>query len=176
MTKQSKLFRPRMSLLPHILLWTGAGFLMLLGLIGSIVPALPGPPFIFAGALLYAAFTGFARVGWITLAVLLAITAFSQVFDYLASAWGAKKFGGGRWGMAGSILGGIAGFILFDLPGMIAGVFIGAFALELLFGNKEALAALRVGGGSLLGFLGGALMKVIFSLIMIGIFLFDALR
>jgi hypothetical protein len=165
-----------MSTFLQVLVWVGTGTLMLLGLIGSVAPALPGPPLIFAGALLYALATRFAPVGWIVIAVLALIAAFSQVMDYLASAWGAKKFGGGKWGVAGSLLGGIAGFLLFSFPGMIAGIFIGAVGLEYVFGNKEVRAALRVGGGSLVGFLAGVLMKVAISLAMIGIFLFDALR
>jgi len=158
------------------LIWIGTGTLMLLGLIGSVAPALPGPPLVFAGALFYALATRFAAVGWAVIVALALIAAFSQVMDYLASAWGAKKFGGGKWGVIGSLLGGIAGFLFFSLPGMIAGIFTGAVVLEFAFGNKEAGAALRVGGGSLVGFLAGALMKVVISISMIGIFLFDALR
>ncbi len=158
------------------LIWIGTGMLMLLGLLGSVVPALPGPPLVFAGALLFALLRRFEPVGWVVIAVLAAIAAFSQLMDYLASAWGAKKFGGGRWGVLGSLLGGLAGFLLFSFPGMIAGIFVGAFALEIGFGNREFRAALRVGGGALVGFLAGALMKVVISLGMIGIFLFDALR
>jgi len=147
----------------------------LAGLAGSIIPGMPGPPLVFAGALIYGLLTGFADVGWVILLVLGVLAALSQLLDYLASACGARKFGGSKWGVWGSVIGGLVGFFIFNIPGMIVGLFAGAFLMEWWKGKKEALLALKVGGGSLLGFLGGTLMKVIFSLLMIGIFLVDAL-
>jgi len=151
----------------------GAALLMLAGLAGSVIPSLPGPPLVFAGVLVFALVTGFEPVGWVVVLVLGVLAAVSQLLDYLASALGAKRFGGTAWGAWGSVLGGLAGLLFGSLPGMIAGIFLGAFALELLFGNRDPVRALKVGGGGLLGFLGGTLMKVVFSLLMIGLFLFD---
>jgi uncharacterized protein YqgC (DUF456 family) len=166
----------KVKIILQVLLWTGVSLFLVAGLAGSVVPALPGPPLVFAGALCYGLFTGFAEIGWLTLVVLAALAALAQLLDYLASAYGARRLGGTKWGMWGSVLGGILGFVAGSIIGMIVGLFAGAFLLEWWKGNKKALASLRVGGGSLLGFLGGTLMKVIFSLLMIGIFLFDSLR
>jgi len=154
----------------------GTGLLLLGGLAGSVIPGLPGPPLIFLGAFFYALLSGFEPVGGGTLVALGILAALAQVLDYLASALGARRFGGTAWGVWGSILGGLAGLLLGTLPGMIAGIFAGAFLLEFAFGSRDAFASLRVGWGSLLGFLGGTLMKVVFSLVMIGIFLFVLLQ
>ena len=162
-----------MAILYSILIWILTGIFFLAGLLGSVVPSVPGPPLVFLGALFYSLFHGFVPVGWLVLLVLAVIAALSQVLDYVASAYGAKKFGGSRWGIWGSILGGLIGFLVFSIPGMIIGLFGGAFLLEWWKGNRDLPAALKVGGGSLLGFLGGTLMKVILSLLMIGIFFYD---
>ncbi len=164
-----------MDLFLAVLIWFVSGSLMAAGLLGSVVPGLPGPPLVFIGAFFFALTTGFIPVGWPVLMGLGILAALSQVFDYLAAAWGARRFGGGAAGVWGSILGGVAGLLIFSLPGMLIGVFAGAVALETLFGKKKPLAALRVGGGSLIGFLGGTLMKVVFSAVMIGIFLYAVL-
>jgi len=153
-----------------IMTWVLTGGFFLAGLAGSIIPGMPGPPLVFAGVLIYGLLTGFAALGWPALLTLAGLAALSQVLDYLASAYGAKKFGGSRWGIWGSIIGGVLGLLLFSLPGLIIGLFAGAFLLELWPGRKGGLASLKVGGGSLLGFLGGTLLKLVFSLAMIGIF------
>ncbi|MEA1928521.1 MAG: DUF456 domain-containing protein [Candidatus Auribacterota bacterium] len=160
----------------EILLWVMVSIIFLSGLAGSIFPGMPGPPIVFAGALIYGILTGFAEIGWVMLLALGLLAAISQLLDYLASAYGAKKFGGSSWGIWGSLIGGLIGFFIFTIPGMIIGLFSGAVIMELWKGKKETRAALKVGGGSLLGFLGGTLMKVIFSLLMIGLFLVDVWR
>ncbi len=169
-------FRFSMSIIWQILIWFTVTVFFLTGLAGSIIPGMPGPPLVFAGALFYGLVTGFAETGWAVLLVLGLLAALSQVLDYLASAYGARKFGGSGWGIWGSILGGLVGFIIFNIVGMIIGLFAGAVLMELWKGKKETVDALKVGGGSLLGFLGGTLMKVIFSLLMIGLFAADLLR
>jgi uncharacterized protein len=164
-----------MSLLWEILLWVMVSIFFLAGLAGSIIPGMPGPPVVFAGALVYGLLTGFAEMGWVMLLVLGILAAISQLLDYLASAYEAKKFGGSGWGIWGSLIGGLIGFFIFNIPGMIVGLFAGAVLMELWKGKKDTRAALKVGGGSLLGFLGGTLMKIIFSLLMIGLFLCDVI-
>ena len=159
----------------EILLWVMVSIFFLAGLAGSIIPGMPGPPVVFAGALIYGLLTGFTEMGWVMLLVLGLLAAVSQLLDYLASAYGAKKFGGSGWGIWGSLIGGLIGFFVFNIPGMIVGLFAGAVLMELWKGKKDTRAALKVGGGSLLGFMGGMLMKVVFSLLMIGLFLFDVI-
>lgn len=164
-----------MTLLLQILLWVMLSIFFLAGLVGSIIPGMPGPPIVFAGALIYGLLTGFSEMGWAMLLVLGILAALSQLLDYLASAYGAKTFGGSGWGIWGSLIGGLIGFFILTIPGMIIGLFVGAVIMELWKGKKDTLAAFKVGGGSLLGLLGGMLVKVIFSLLMIGLFLVDLL-
>ncbi len=164
-----------MNIAISIFIWVVTAGFFLAGVAGSVVPGMPGPPLVFVGALAYALLTGFAKLDWSVMLTLAGLAALSQVLDYLASAYGAKRFGGSRWGIWGSVLGGLIGLVLFSLPGMIVGLFAGAVLPELLLGRKDAATSLKIGGGSLLGFLGGTLLKLVFSLAMIGIFLYSVL-
>ncbi|HSC71816.1 MAG TPA: DUF456 domain-containing protein, partial [Candidatus Methylomirabilis sp.] len=84
--------------------------LLLAGLVGSVVPFLPGPPLILLAALVHAFATGFNLIGPGRLAILASLTVLAQLLDYLAGAVGAKKFGGSGWAVAGALVGGIVGF------------------------------------------------------------------
>lgn len=128
--------------------------LMLIGLIGSVLPFIPGSPLILLGAFIYAWYTDFLVVTWGTLVILLLLTVLSQILDYLASILGAKKFGASRWGMSGAFLGGIIGLFSGGILGILIGPFIGALLLELLHG-QDLPASLKIGLGTLVGFLGG---------------------
>jgi len=144
--------------------------LMIIGLIGSVLPFIPGSPLILLGVFIYAWYTDFLVVTWGTLVILLLLTVLSQILDYLASILGAKKFGASRWGMSGAFLGGIIGLFSGGILGILIGPFIGALLLELLHG-QDLPASLKIGLGTLVGFLGGAIGKIIIALTMIGIFL-----
>ncbi|MDP3040997.1 MAG: DUF456 domain-containing protein, partial [Deltaproteobacteria bacterium] len=134
------------------------------------LPFIPGSPLILLGAFIYAWYTDFLVVTWGTLVILLLLTVLSQILDYLASILGAKKFGASRWGMSGAFLGGIIGLFSGGILGILIGPFIGALLLELLHG-QDLPASLKIGLGTLVGFLGGAIGKIIIALTMIGIFL-----
>ncbi|MFC1591592.1 DUF456 domain-containing protein [Thermodesulfobacteriota bacterium] len=140
----------------------------LLGLAGTVVPVLPGPLFVLAGAFIWAWYSGFAEVTWVIVAVLAALALVSQALDYLASMLGAKKFGASRWGIAGSLVGALVG-IFFGIIGIIVGPFLGAVVFEILHG-KSLHSSLKIGFGTLVGFLGGAVGKIIITVTMIGIF------
>ncbi len=154
----------------HILILVLTAVLMFLGLLGSILPALPGTPLILLGALVYAWYTGFTVISWMTLLALLALTLLSYLLEIFASALGVKKLGGSPWGMAGALLGAIIGLVFGGLLGLIVGPFVGAFLLELAK-RKDPAASLRSGVGTLLGFLAGTIGKLIIAAIMIGIFI-----
>lgn len=148
----------------------GVWLLIFIGLVGTIVPVLPGVGFVFGGILLYALYFGVSTVGMTTL-ILLGIAAFfSFILDLLASLYGAKRFGASRYGIWGSVVGGIVGLALLSLPGLFAGLFLGAMAGEYFFGKKKADQALRAGIGSILGFLAGTVLKLLLAVIMIGVF------
>ena len=144
--------------------------LMFFGLLGSVLPGLPGAPLILLGALLYACHTGFAVVTWSVLLWLLILTLLSFTLEFLASVLGVKKLGGSRWGMTGAFLGGIIGLLAGGFVGILVGPFLGAFLLELVK-TKDLPKSLKSGFGSLVGFLAGAVGKLILAVIMIGIFL-----
>lgn len=145
--------------------------LILVGLVGIVIPVLPGTGLIFSGILLYALYFGIDTVGVVTLVVLGIAAILSIAFDYLASVYGAKKYGASKWGSLGAVLGGLFGFIILNFPGLIFGIFVGAVAGELLVAKKDMEVSLRAGTGALLGFLGGTVLKLILGLAMIITFL-----
>jgi uncharacterized protein YqgC (DUF456 family) len=143
--------------------------IMLFALAGTIVPLVPGLPLVFGAALLYGLLTNFARIGAGPLVALGLIAAVAQVCDYLAGAWGAHKFGGGKWGIVGAIVGGLVGAIVFNIPGLILGAVVGATAGELAAGREFEESA-RTGLGTLVGFLAGRLVAFTAGVVMIGVF------
>ena len=131
--------------------------LLLGGLVGCVLPLIPGPPLSYVALLLLQAtrFAGFSPEFLIITAV---ITVIITILDYLLPVWGAKKWGGSRTGAVGALLGLMGG--LFFLPiGIIVGPFVGAVAGELLTGRHRD-DALRSGFGSFIGFLLGTGMKL----------------
>jgi uncharacterized protein YqgC (DUF456 family) len=145
---------------------------MLAGLAGSVLPILPGPPLILLGAFLYAWYTEFTVISWGALIVLSLLTLFIQAMDYLASMFGAKKFGASSWGMFGAFLGGIIGLFLGGIFGIIIGPFLGAFVLEMLHG-KSVQSSVKIGFGTLIGFLASTVGKFVVGITMIGIFIYQ---
>src|SRR3990172_11082530 len=114
------------------LLWFAlAALLILLGIVGLLLPALPGTPLLLAGLVLAAWAEGFAYVGWGTLALLGAIAFLGYFIDFAAGAFGARRSGASKAGMAGAVVGALIG-LFFGLPGVLLGPFVGAVAGELL--------------------------------------------
>lgn len=144
--------------------------LIFVGLVGTILPGLPGVGLVFGGMLLYALYFGVATIGMTTLIILGVVTVFSFLIDLLASLYGAKRFGASRYGLIGSLALGIIGLVFLSLPGLFLGVFAGAVVGEYFLAKKSAEAALKAGLGSVLGFLSGAVLKLIVALVMIGVF------
>ena len=89
----------------HVMIIILTALLMFAGLIGSVLPILPGPPLIFIGALVYAWHTDFKTITWETIALLLLLTLLSLILDFFASVFGAKKYGASRWGEGGALVG-----------------------------------------------------------------------
>jgi uncharacterized protein YqgC (DUF456 family) len=156
----------------HTLVIIMTVLLMLTGLVGSVVPVIPGPLLVLAGALLYAWHGDFLIVTWGVLGVLAALTAVSQVLDYAASIIGARVFGASRWGVLGACIGALTGFLLANIPGAVAGMFLGACTSELVRG-RNMRESVRVGFGTLIGFLAGTAGKVLITVAMITIFVWQ---
>lgn len=131
--------------------------LMGVGVLGTVVPILPGIPLIWISMLLFALFEKFARVDGTFLALMLLVTIAAEAADHLARAWGARRYGAGKAGTWGAVIGAIAG--LFFLPiGLLLGPFLGALLGELLSG-RSLDESFRAGWGGLLGTLGSMVVK-----------------
>lgn len=146
------------------LLWTViASCFMIAGIVGSVVPFLPGPPLSYVGLLILqlretTAFSTKFLLIWLAIVIVIV------VLDYLVPVYGTKKFGGSKYGMWGCTIGLIAGF-WFGPIGIIAGPFVGAFVGELL-ANNESDRALKAALGSFIGFLFSTLLKLVTCLVM----------
>jgi uncharacterized protein YqgC (DUF456 family) len=144
--------------------------LFAVGLIGAIVPILPGTTIILAAAIIHRLMLGgYKSIGLKTIVALVLLTLLSYVFDFLGSYFGAKYFGATKWGAFGVILGALVG-LFFGIIGLFVAPVIGAVAGEFIAG-KRMIDAGRAGWGSLLGNLGATLAKLIIALTMITIFL-----
>lgn len=140
-----------------------AFLLSLLGILGCIVPALPGPLLSFAG-LLAAYFTSYSGMSPAALWLWLAVTVLVTVADYFLPAWMTRRFGGSRAGAVGATIGVFAGFFLFPPLGIVLGPFFGAVLGELLHDKSDPGKALVVGFGSFLSFAVGTGIKLAASL------------
>ena len=146
----------------YILLILGIIF-MIIGIIGCLVPVLPGPPISFLGLILLH-LTRFGQFTTPTLIALGVTTVVVTVLDYIVPVWGTKRFGGSKYGTRGATVGLIVGLFLGPL-GIILGPLIGAFVGEMIF--KDDLSyAFKAGFGSLLGFLTGIGLKLAASFVM----------
>jgi len=152
-----------------ILLWVLATALVLAGIAGLVLPALPGAPLLFAGLLFAAWADDFAFVGQKTLIVLGVMAALSYVLEFAASALGARRFGASPRAVTGAALGTIAG-IFFGLPGILLGPFIGAVVGELTVRQDLQLAA-RSGIGAFIGFVLATAGKLALGFAMLGLFM-----
>jgi uncharacterized protein len=146
----------------YILLILGI-LLMILGIIGCLVPILPGPPFSFLGIILLH-LSRFGNFPDLTLIVLGCIAVAVTVLEYIVPVWGTKKFGGSKYGTRGATVGLIIGLFL-GPAGIILGPLIGAFVGEMIF-KDDIKYATRAGFGSLLGFLTGIGLKLAASFVM----------
>jgi hypothetical protein len=142
--------------------------LVCVGVAGSVLPALPGVPLVFAGLLLAAWAGDFERVTWVAVVVLGLLTLVSFVIDFAATAAGARRVGATKLAIVGAAVGTLAGLFL-GLPGVIVGPFVGAVAGELLSHGKMQQAT-RAGVATWMGLLFGTLAKLALVFTMLGVF------
>lgn len=148
--------------------WVLAMALIVIGVIGTFLPAIPGVAAVFGGMLLAAWIDDFERIGWVTITILGVLTALSFVADIFAGLIGAKRVGASRLALFGSAMGAIAG-LFFGLVGIVLGPFIGAVVGELIAQRKLNVAA-RVGIGTWIGLAVGALAKIALVFAMLAVF------
>ncbi len=151
-------------------LWIFAVLLSAVGLLGLVLPVLPGAPLLFVGLLLGAWADDFAYVGAQTLIALGVMALLTYLVDFAATALSAKQFGASNRAIAGAVLGGLVG-VIFGLPGLLLGPFVGAVAGE-LSAQRTLKTAGRAGLGASLGLALGAAAKLALGFGMIGLFLF----
>jgi len=146
--------------------------LMFIGIIGSVLPILPGVLISWLGLLmLYFApslpFDSF----FIIVTGIVALTLY--ILDYIIPALGTKKFGGSKAGMWGTTIGLIVGIIAPIPFGILIGPFVGAFIGETVFNKTEGPAAFKAAIGSFIGFLGSTFIKFIATVIYFGMFVYQ---
>lgn len=154
--------------------WLVTASLLLVGLIGCVLPVLPGHLILLFAAIAHRLMFGAEGSGlaWWSFLILAVLMTISQAIEMLSGAAGSKWFGGTKWGALGAFVGGLLG--LFFLPiGLLAGPLVGAFGFEIAFAKKETKPAMVSGVGSVAGTLVGIVVKVIIGVIMVVWFLLD---
>lgn len=154
--------------MPDAALWALALLLVLAGLAGAVLPAIPGAPLVFAGLLLGAWVDGFQKVGWFPLTVAGILAALTIAVDLAATALGAKRVGASPLALVGAAVGTVAG-LFFGFVGVVVGPFAGA-AIGEYAARRDLRQAGRVGLGTWLGIVLGSAVKIGLLLAMVGVF------
>jgi uncharacterized protein YqgC (DUF456 family) len=144
---------------------------LVVGLLGSVVPIIPGPPLSYLGLLLLQ-WSGYGVFDSAFLTVWLVITAAVTIIDYFLPAWLTKKFGGSRLAVIGSVAGLVIGMVFFPPYGIIIGPFFGALAGEVIHNKKNSNdysinKSLKVAFGAFLAFIVGTGAKLYICLTML---------
>jgi uncharacterized protein YqgC (DUF456 family) len=158
------------------LAWFVTGSLLAAGLLGCLIPILPGHLILFVAAVAHRLMLGEASgLRWWSFVILALLLIASQVFEFFSGAAGAKWFGGSKWGSWGALVGGIVGMFFFPF-GLFLGPLIGALLFEKLFAKKENAAAAVSGVGSVLGTVAGMVIKLAVGVVMSVWIIIDALE
>lgn len=155
--------------------WLLTGSLLLVGLIGSVVPLLPGPFLIFIAGIVHSVLLPSRGMSWQGILILCLLLVLAYFVDLAAGAMGARWFGASRWGIFGVFVGGIVG-LFFAPVGFILGPLLGGLLFEILFAKKRVAPALKNTWGTLLGTGLGLIVRVFISLVMIATVLVDLLN
>ena len=149
-------------------LWTIAALLMLLGIAGTVLPALPGVPLIFGGVLLAAWIDDFQRISVATVVVLAVLTVVGIIIDYVAAALSAKRVGASKQGIVGAAIGTLAG-VFTGLWGLLFMPLVGAAVGEFI-AHQDMLRAGKVGAATWFGLLVATAIKLAIAFTMMGVF------
>ncbi len=150
-------------------LWIVAVLLILVGVAGTVLPALPGVPLIFGGVLLAAWIDDFQRISVVTVIVLAVLAVIGIVIDYVAAAISAKRAGASKQGIIGAAIGTVAG-VFTGLWGLLFMPLVGAAVGEFL-AHKDAFRAGKVGAATWFGLLIGTAIKLAIAFTMVGVFI-----
>lgn len=150
--------------------WMTLGMIMVVvGIVGTLLPMLPGVPLVFAGLLLIAWLDGFAKVSILTIVIIGVIALIAWAIDFAASIVTAKRVGASKHALWGTVIGGLVGLFLGGLAGIILGPAIGAMIGELM-AHQDKSRATTVGIAAGLGFVLALVAKWVLTLLMLGIF------
>jgi uncharacterized protein YqgC (DUF456 family) len=150
-----------------MVIWVAAVVLILIGILGLVLPALPGAPLVFLGALLAAWAEDFAYLGAGSLLLLGVLALLAIVVDFVASAFGVRRYGASGRAMLGATVGAVVG-LLFGIPGVLFGPFLGAMVGELSL-RRSLGAASRAGVGATIGLVLGTAAKLAIAVAMVGV-------
>ncbi|MFV0182736.1 DUF456 domain-containing protein [Empedobacter falsenii] len=151
-----------------------SGILLVVGLVGTVLPVLPGAPLALVGLLVFK-FSGDCSFGWGTIIIAGSFVLIGAILDYLLPIYMTKKLGGTKYGIWGSVVGLIVG-LFFPPIGFIVGPFIGALLGELILSASNPKSALKSAFGSFTGFILTTGYDVILTLIFIGIFVYQLMN
>jgi len=149
-------------------LWILSAVLMLVGVAGTVLPALPGTLFVLAGIVLGAWIDDFTRIGWGSVATVTVLAVLAWGLDFVAGLLGAQRVGASRQAIVGAALGTVAGIFL-GLVGVLFMPLVGAAVGEWLAHRNQA-QAMRVGVATWVGLLAGLVAKVVLGFVMVGVF------
>ena len=149
--------------------WILSAALIVLGLAGTLLPALPGTAFVLAGIVLGAWIDDFTRVGGVALSVIAVMAIAAWVLDYIAGLVGARRAGASRQAVLGAAIGTVLGLFM-GLVGVLFLPLVGA-ALGEWLARRDSEVAVRVGIATWLGLMVGLMAKVVLAFMMIGVFL-----
>jgi hypothetical protein len=139
--------------------------LIILGIIGCVVPGLPGPPLSYLALISLSISKKWEVFSPEFLIAMAGLTILVTAIDFVIPAFGAKKFGASKFGFWGAVIGMIVGFFYFPPLGIIIGAFLGAFVGEVISG-KQTYGAFKAGWGVFIGIITGTVLKLVVSGIM----------
>ncbi|MCD8166438.1 MAG: DUF456 domain-containing protein [Bacteroides sp.] len=136
-----------------------ASFCLLTGFVGCIIPGVPGLPFAYLGMIVLQ-ITERVQFSVAQMLIWLGLVIVVQIIDYLTPMWGTRRWGGSKAGIWGSMIGTLAGVVLFPPWGILIGPFVGAFIGEII-NERSFEKATRAGYGALIGFMAGTALKLV---------------
>lgn len=159
----------------EIVYWVIIGLLFVVGFVGLIYPIIPSVFFIIGPIILYGFLFTFEHFNWLFWVIQGLFVILLFIADYAANLIGVKKYGGSKAGVWGSTIGLLVGPFIIPVIGIILGPFIGAVLAELLVHRKNVKEALKIGFGSVIGFISSVITKFVIQAFMVAYFLFVVL-
>ncbi|UYO34472.1 DUF456 domain-containing protein [Bacillus zhangzhouensis] len=159
-----------------VLYWILIGCAFIIAFVGLVYPIIPSVVFMVLGFILYGFFFSFEPLTLTFWLIQAMFTAVLFAADYVSNLIGVKRFGGSRAAIWGSTIGLLAGPFVIPIAGIIIGPFLGSVIAELIVHQKNLKTSVKVGLGSLIGFVSGVFAKGLIQALMLGIFLFYVLR